>query len=130
MTQSLQHKDKNFEKTMLFRPINKYHKFLIDHFGGLSLLGCRAIASITEEYALDENTELKHIINHYAEKTGITFDAVERNVRTYMNHIYETYDYTALCNLFNYNFKPNGKDKVFLKEFIAVLKYTLDNECE
>ena len=83
-----------------------------------------------EEYALDENTELKNSINHYAEKTGITFDAVERNIRTYMNHIYQNYDYTALCNLFNYNFKPNGGNKVFLKEFIAVLKYTLDNESE
>lgn len=130
MTQSLQSENENFRKAMLFRPINKYHKFLIDHFGGLSLLGCRAIASIAEEYALDENTELKNSINHYAEKTGITFDAVERNIRTYMNHIYQNYDYTALCNLFNYSFKPNGGNKVFLKEFIAVLKYTLDNESE
>ena len=108
---------------------NVYHKFLVDNFGGLYLEGCRQLATVISWYQL--GSKLQELYKRYADKYGTTSDAVERNIRTYMNHITKQYSKEQLEAMFEYKFnKTNKSSKILITEFIAVVKYYLDKAIE
>lgn len=108
------------------QPSNIYHRFLIKNFGGIYYEGCAQLAKVMEWYNFD--TDLKTLYERYDKEYGSSPSAVERNVRSYVNHILKTYSVDTLSKMFDYKFMPGkGTTQIMLPELIAVMKYYVDN---
>ena len=100
----------------------KYYKFLIQNFGNIQYVGCKALAYILANY---NDQDLKDLYKEYAQKIGSTPVAVERSVRTYLKVIEEDYTLEDFSKFLNYSFKP-GQTKLTIKEFVILFKMYID----
>lgn len=103
---------------------SKYFKFLIKNFGHVNLRGCAQLAQIIELYDITK-PELLKCYKAVAEKEDTTVTAVERNIRTYIDCITETYTIAELSSTLNYTFKP-GTERLTASDLLPALKMYID----
>lgn len=105
----------------------KYYNELLKNFGGIHLAGAKYCAEVMAR--LNEDTNITNIKYDLSEVHNVSFSAVDRAIRVYLEHIQETYTIQELSAMMDYTFKPHQKNLQPL-EFLSLFKYIVDTEQE
>lgn len=107
---------------------SKYYNELLKNFGGIHLSGAKYCAEVMARLD-DESTNITNIKWDLADEHNLSFSAIDRAIRVYLEHIQETYTVQELSAMMDYTFKPHQKNLQPL-EFLTLFKYIVDSEQE